>query len=331
MVSQRVYLQASAKLLRSRLIHANRSFPGNNSTLTLSRLWIQLCLVAVLPAGAAATTLTSVTDPSTDWNVVPVVSTDPANDQQTGQGDQDIVGITSDADFFTGMDSSGDLFFRVRLGAVDKSGYSNLFWVGIDANGDGAIDLFIGIDNSGSKSFIGFFAPGTGLNDSPSTTSIGNASSQYEITETSSNFNYQAVNSTIDPGLVNSDLNADGNTDAYLSFEVPYYGASGTASLQGALEEIAGISITGSSLFSYVIATSTQANSLNQDIGGVNGSVNSSLTYKQLGAISPQLTANGTVPVSGVPEPGSLSYLVCAPIALVLLILSGKLRLSLSK
>ncbi|MGC4017056.1 MAG: hypothetical protein QM755_21465 [Luteolibacter sp.] len=62
-----------------------------------------------------------------------------------------------------------------------------------------------------------------------------------------------------------------------------------------------GYSITDQSALRYVLATSTQANSLNQDLGGVNGGVNSSTSWSDLGGFSPTMNAPGTV----VPESSS--------------------------
>jgi len=63
--------------------------------------------------------------------------------------------------------------------------------------------------------------------------------------------------------------------------------------------------ITGvnqNSTFSYVIATATQANSLNQDLNGVGGSYDGSATWATLGVLSDPLTAGGNFVV---PEPST--------------------------
>ena len=281
---------------------------GNNVSIRkVSRLLPCLAAAALLTTAAMAGTVTSVTSPTNNWTVVPTIDLDPGKDQQTGQTDADLVGIVADPGFYTGFDGT-NIYFRVRLGSVSDShtnAFKNTFWIGIDANGDGALDLFIGVDNQGSTTSIGFFAPGTGANNSPSTTTIQNANPTYQIAETATNYNYQLVNNTLDPTLTNADLDADGNTDVFLSIAVPFFGASGTATLQGALAGLASLSVTQNTGFSYITATSTQTNSLNQDIGGINGQVNSSLTYQQLGAISPKITGSGVV----IPEPGSISYM----------------------
>jgi len=284
--------------------------------------FVRSCAMAILCLPASAATISAVTDPTTNWTAVPLISLDPSADQQTGQADADLVGIAANPGFYTAYDGT-NIYFRARLGKAPTGGaFTGLLWVGIDGNGDGALDIFIGVNNQGSTKQVGFYDAGTGANNSPSTTSIGNAVAAYQITETATNYNYQAVSSTIDPTSTNLDLNADGKTDMFLSILVPFFGASGSASLQGALAGLAGISIDQNTRLAYVLATSTQANSINQDIGGLNGSTNSTITYKQLGAISPPITGTGTV----VPEPGSTTYLGVAAALLFAGKYSGRLR-----
>ena len=62
-----------------------------------------------------------------------------------------------------------------------------------------------------------------------------------------------------------------------------------------------GITVDQNSTFSYVIATATQANSLNQDLNGVGGNYDGNATWSTLGVITDPLTAGG-VPA---PEPGT--------------------------
>jgi hypothetical protein len=199
----------------------------------------------------------------------------------------------------------------VRLGKTDlKSGSpsftSEVFWVGVDANHDGALDIFMAVDNSGSNQNLTFQDTGAGLNNSPNTTTVVTAQPQFTILQTAANYSYTFVNS-IDPVVNNIDLNGDGNTDAFLSFRVRFAGASGEPGLQDALTTLAGINITPATSLSYVIATSTQNNSLNQDLGGVDHGINSSITWVQLGGLSKLVNIDGTD--SAVPEPGTATLL----------------------
>src|SRR3954454_1433737 len=87
---------------------------------------------------------------------------DPSNDQQTGTSEGDIVGNAAHASLYTGFGdggtpslTDGTIGFRVRVGADSSpAGFKTAFFVGIDANHDGALDLFIGINNSGSADTV---------------------------------------------------------------------------------------------------------------------------------------------------------------------------------
>jgi len=136
----------------------------------LGLIALHLCVAGFFSTTAFAATISSVTDPTTNWTAVPVIGFDVSADQQTGQADADLVGIVADPGFYTAFDGT-NIYFRARLGAVTNGGsFKGLLWIGIDANNDGALDLFIGVNNQGSTTQIGFFAPGAGLNNSPSTT-----------------------------------------------------------------------------------------------------------------------------------------------------------------
>jgi hypothetical protein len=216
----------------------------------------------------SASTIAFVNDPTTNFLVVNIQNNDPLNDQQTGQADGDIVGTLANPAFYRAYNGT-DLYFRVRLGAAQvKAGvpaFGGYLSIGIDANRDGAVDLFLGVNKD---NYLEFRAPGTGLNISPSTTSIATALAAYKIAQTSSNTLYTQV----------------------------------TATLQGAMKGLAGIDITESTAMGYILATSTQANSLNQDLGGVNNKTyDPTLSWLQLGGMSPPATAYGTE----VPEPAT--------------------------
>ena len=207
-----------------------------------------------------------VTSPTTDWLTIGYGNNnpDPSNDQQTGSGEGDIVGNQAHPSAYVAFGDDGTpsltdgvLAFRIRLGADDNpAGLKGALFVGIDANGDGALDLFIGVDNSGSSNKIGIWSPGSGANTSPNTTTIVSAP-LVSYTLTALNCNWSAVNTTIDPTVgTATDLNGDGKNDYFLTFTVPF--ADVVAQLNAK-----GITVDQNSTFSYVIATATQANSLN--------------------------------------------------------------------
>ena len=224
---------------------------------------------------------------------------DPSGDQQTGSAESDIVGNLGEPSLYMQL-SGGYLGFRLRVGAdVNPPGFKGAAFVGLDADLNGSLDLFIGVDNSGTPNQVGIWDPGTGLNTSPSTTTIVKTP-VFSYTETSLNYGFTSVNSTINPGAINFDLNADGKTDQFLTFYVPF------TNVVSALTAVGITGFTTNSPMQLVAATATQPNSLNEDLNGVNGGINSSLSWSQLGGISETYAPNGVAPV---PEP-SMALLI---------------------
>ena len=137
-------------------------------------------LVASLPAGAGAAPLV-MNSPTSAWVAVVYPSSTPdfANDQGTGQDEADIVGNATHAAFYVAFDDAGTssltdgmIGFRMRLGSdQNPAGFNKSALVGIDANSDGALDLFALVDNTGSNR-IAIYNAGAGSNTSPATTSI---------------------------------------------------------------------------------------------------------------------------------------------------------------
>src|SRR5262245_21568132 len=134
-----------------------------------------------VPALAGAVPV-PVSGPTTGWLAVgyPTPAPDYSDDQQgNGQNfEADIVGNASNPAFYTAFDDAGTsaltdgmLGFRVRLGTdTGAAGFSRVAAVGIDANFDDALDLFVVVDKSGSGNPIRILNPGTGANNSPATT-----------------------------------------------------------------------------------------------------------------------------------------------------------------
>jgi hypothetical protein len=250
--------------------------------------------------------------PTTDWTAVtyPTLIPDFSDDQQTGIGESDIVGNTTDPAIYTSFDDAGTpsltdgrMGFRVRIGSDDPPGnpngaFSHFFAIGLDADLDGALDLFLGVNNSGQSDEIGIYDPGTGLNVSPNTTSIV-STPIVSYTELTSNYDYSAVDATIDPTASTFDVDGDGSNDFFLTFVIDF---------QDLVDELLanGITFDENSQFQMIAGTSTQANALNQDLGGPDGETNSSLTWSQLGAISETFSARDLLPM---PEPNTGSLL----------------------
>jgi hypothetical protein len=250
--------------------------------------------------------------PTTDWTAMsyPVLVPDFNDDEQTGDTESDIVGNASRPALYTQFDdggtpgdlTDGNIAFRLRVGAEKNPvGFSRFAAVGMDADRDGAIDIFIGVANQGSSDRIELYDAGPGANTSPDTTSIASVSPvPITYSETATNYDWSAIDATIEPGESNFDLDADGNTDFFLSWLVPFN------DIVAHLVNTHGISIDEDTPVQYVVGTSTQDNALNQDLGGPDGGTSSSLTWSDLGALTDPVTPGGVV----VPEPRSLALLL---------------------
>jgi hypothetical protein len=275
-----------------------------------------LAALSAFAAWPAAGSVVDITSPTTGWTPIQYSNNnpDPSSDQQTGSAEGDIVGNASHPSVYTTFGdgntpslTDGTLAFRVRVGADSSpAGFKTALFVGVDANHDGALDLFLGVNNSGSADTIGIWNPGAGLNVSPSTTTMA-ATPLVSYGLTAQNYQFAAVTTVNDPTVgTATDLDGTGN-DYFLSFSVNF---------SDVVAQLAARGITGfdqNSTLSYVIATATQANSLNQDLNGVAGSVNSSLTWSQLGVSSNPMAPTG---VAVVPEvnPAMLVALLLAAV-----------------
>lgn len=258
-----------------------------------------LAIFAVTGAAQAQFTLAS---PTTAWTVVPYpasTTTDFHLDQQTGSGEADIVGGGQLPSFYTKLvpganNTTGTLSFRVRLGADDSpAGFKAACFLGVDANADGKLDLFFGVNNSGGSDGLYIWKAGTGANTSPSTTSIDTQNPVFSYAVSAANYLWVPVDATIDPGANTAALrNLDGRTggdqtDRFVNWSMPF------ADIVSAFQTV-GITVNSSTPLNYVVGTATQANSFNQDLNGVNGGTSSSLTWAQLGALSLTLNSSGT-------------------------------------
>ena len=239
------------------------------------------------------------------------------SDQQTGQPSSDIVGGSGgsynlyDAGFYTHWDAGtasntdGTLGFRVRLDDHDGSNtpaYNGFLWVGIDADTSGSIDVFVGVDKQGNSSKIAIYDAGSGSNNSPSTTTIAQNSYYSTDAVSGTNYSYREVNSLNDGGTTNDiTTSTSGDIDYYISFTVDFDRVVTFLNTQG-------ISINDSTPMRYVLATATQGQSLNQDLGQLPKDFDGSLTWEQLGTFSPTMTPTGTV----VPEPSTTLLGACA-------------------
>jgi hypothetical protein len=248
-------------------------------------------------AESSAQTAVSVTD-TTGWNSWTkadlTAMSDIATDQQTGQGADDFASDTNITGFFQKAGTIGGvdhLLFRARFDKYDgpdQWGNGGNWGIGMDVNGDGALDLIMMMSESSGNvnnrtRTITWGDPGTGANTGPSTTSW-TFPTQTAITLT--------TNTTYD-GVQAPDSTINGTPDLLLSFAVSF------ANLQAAVRAytpFTSFTMTYDTRLSYIGFTSTQANALNQDLFGTTGNTNSSLTWAQLGAITGPANAYGIVP-----------------------------------
>lgn len=271
---------------------------------------LQFLLLPVAPMAKAALALTG---SSLDWTPMGA-NFDFFADQQTGSAAGDIVGDAQNVGFLTKFDDAGTasktdgiLGFRVRLddhGGQKKSpSFDRVLWIGMDADLDGALDGFVGVDRQGSTNQLAIYAPEGGANTSPSSTEI-TKTAFWSTRITTTNYDYRAVDVSLDGGTTN-DLTAAsvGDPDYYVSFSVE---VSDLVSYFGSLSNP--ISFDQDTPLRYVLATSTQKNSLNQDLGGIQGGNDSTQTWTQLGGFTPTITADGAI----VPEPDTAAILIGA-------------------
>ncbi|BCU77998.1 hypothetical protein llg_27130 [Luteolibacter sp. LG18] len=232
-------------------------------------------------------------------------SADVADDHQDGNTSSDIVGTATNPAFFTTFSDNGSashtdgtLGFRVRLDAAGgKSGnpaLDGMVWVGIDANQNGSVDAFVGVNVQGASTTIEIRDSGSGANTSPSSTALA-TSTAFSYATTSANYNYRAVNYTTDGGTTN-DLSTSSNDDPdyYVSFTIPFANLVSFLNSQG-------IAITDQTGLRYVVATSSATTSLNQDVAQMTGGLTSTTSWQSLGAFSPTMNAAG----QAVPEPAA--------------------------
>jgi hypothetical protein len=270
-----------------------------------------LGVISYLAVSQAFGAINVVSDTDTGGWVAISGNYDYLSDQQTGQPSSDIVGGSGgsynayDAGFFTHWDpgtassTDGTLGFRVRLDDHDGNNtpaYNGFLWVGIDADTNGSIDAFIGVDKQGNSSKISIYDAGSDPNISPSTTSI--AKTAYYSTDAISgtNYSYREVNFANDGGTTNDiTTSTSGDTDYYISFTVDFGRLVTFLNTQG-------ISANDSTPMRYIVATATQGQSLNQDLGQLPKNFDGTQTWEQLGGFSPTMTATGTV----VPEPSTM-------------------------
>jgi hypothetical protein len=254
-------------------------------------------LVVVIGLCSPEAEAMSLTDTS-GWNAwttpAGVAMTDPLADQQTGQGQDDFVGGFKQQAGYLGTDTVKSIMWQTQMAKYDSKGFSGSVELGLDLTGNGSLNLIMKVsDKTGD---ITFATPGTGANNSPSTTSWGNFNSTGVIALTASNYNYAAVPS--------GTTSYGASTNAYVTFAISY------TNLQAAIRAYAGTAfssfvVNDFTALSFVAFTSTQGNAINQDLFGTNGNTSSSSTFASLGAGTSLIRPGG----GPIPEPAAFYQL----------------------
>ncbi len=238
---------------------------------------------------------------------------DPLNDQQTGQYDSDFAsmsGTVSGPGFLVQFGTIGGvehLAFRIVMNEYKTTGNLVNIRVGFDGNYDGKVDLFMGPSLQNNQYGLVFQGTGTGLNVSPSTTTLTNAfyptaagvGSALPFSATNfSNIELTAANiATYYPGWTMQNGKTAGDNDALISFAIP------VAHINQALAQLGAThSIDSSTYMRWIAFTATQNNSINQDVYGLPKITNSNgvgdVTWD---SFLPYMNGSG----QPVPEPAS--------------------------
>ena len=244
---------------------------------------------------------------------------DPQGDSQAGAADTDIVGDNFHGSFYTAYDDNGtaliasddSILFRLRIdNPTGPTTFSGVAVVGIEANGDNRIDMFMTVDGRNNGQVVQFYDPGTGFNTAPSTTSTAPIPSGWLPNNgiypfTSDNYSAIPVSVNTDSHWnSNTDVGGDGTADSFVSFRIPMsdlaivlskpspvdrdgnYGPRGATGIAG---------FTKDTPVRYVSFTQTQTSAINGDLNGVGRDYDKNMSLVDLGAVTGTMTAANPV------------------------------------
>ncbi len=289
-------------------------------------------LLDATASGYASRLATVTLDGAAGW--VPIMfgaGQDPQGDSQAGAADTDIIGDATHGSLYTafsdgGTSSTADdyLYFRLRIdNPTSTSSFNGVAVVGMDVNGDGRVDLFMSVDGRNNGQAVRLLDPGTGLNNSPNTTTTsalptGWLANNGVYAFNSSNYAVTAVSASTDPnfgpsstglaGGTASNLTGIGGTDAFVSWRVsvadlatvlakpsPLDGRTGVYGPRGATG-FAGFS--KDTTVSYVSFTQTQTGPINGDLNGVGASYDKNASFASLGVFTTAMSPANPVAAS---------------------------------
>jgi Notch-like protein len=299
---------------------------------------VVLATLVGAPPAHAQTTTTRLSGAECWTGILYGATADGSNDSQAGAADTDVVADATHGSLYTAYADGGTvvvgddaLLFRVRIGnPASATDFGGVVVVGVDANVDGRIDLFLSVDGRNSQRAVRLFDPGTGLNSSPSTTTTSALPSGWLANNgvyafSASNFAAAAPSSLNDPDFNNDiDIGNDGKTDVFVSWALPIadlatvlakpspvdrngtVGPRGTTGLPG---------FSRNTSVRYVCFTQTQTGPINGDLDGVGASYDKNASFSSLGVFTTTMTASNPVsagPSVAIAEPIAVDDLVNA-------------------
>ncbi|MGR5133587.1 SdrD B-like domain-containing protein, partial [Vibrio alfacsensis] len=232
--------------------------------------------------------------PSSEWLPILVGDRfDPVDDEQSQTSGLDLVGNAMHPSLYSQYDDKGtpeesddEIGFRFRVGADSDD---NVYLIGLDANHDGTVDLFISADSRGNTRAIALWGSGNCnqdlCNNGPSTTTIANKPTFTE-NYTADNYYFAPV-STLDSNVTDSDVGDLDGEDHFVSYKLRF------ENLNASLQQESRLQITKSTPIRYIAFSLTQTNAINGDFDGINDdTADTSKTFEDLGLFTPPLTAD---------------------------------------
>src|SRR3569833_3111432 len=225
------------------------------------------------------------------------VNKDPQGDSQAGAADTDIVGDVNHGSLYTAYDDTGTatpagdrLLFRLRIDnptSAAPATYSGVAVVGMDANLDGRIDLFMSVDGRNNTQAVRLLDHGTGANISPNTPNTSPLQTGWLANNGVYSFSCGNFAATTDTATSDPHWNGDndvgnaGGSDIFISWIVPIADITTVLAKPSPVDRngvvgprgVGGISgFTKDTTVQYVSFTQTQPGPINGDLNGVGGS-----------------------------------------------------------
>ncbi|MEX3074365.1 Ig-like domain-containing protein [Vibrio alginolyticus] len=246
--------------------------------------------------GFAKAQAIDVKSPSDSWLAILVGERfDPVDDEQSQTSGLDLVGDAQHPSLYSQYDDNGtedesddEIGFRFRIGTDSDD---NVYLIGLDANHDGQVDLFISADSRSNGRAVALWGSGSCKNGAvcntgPSTTTISK-DPLFEESYTVNNYNFSPV-TLLDSDVTNSNIgDMNDGEDHFVSFKLKF------KDLKASLETETGLQVSKSTPIRYITFSLTQTNSINGDFDGINDdTADTTKTFDELGLFTPPLTAD---------------------------------------